>query len=126
MKKILNVSNHTLTQEQITDLKNKYGEIELLELPEDLKRFWSKLTPNNYQDICEDIDEYINNEFIDIIHLAGFTPAVVYLIRINEYLIDEGEIKFIYSYSERISEEKEVNGEVIKTSIFKHKGWYNY
>jgi hypothetical protein len=29
----------------------------------------------------------------------------------------------VFSFTERVSVEKEVNGEVIKTSIFKHKGW---
>lgn len=126
MKKILNVSNHTLTNEQIEDLKKRYGSIEIFELPSDLKRLWSNLTPENYRNVCNDIDEYIGNKFIDVVHLVGFIPAVHYLLKINEFYIDEETIEFIYSYSERKSIEKEVNGEVVKTSVFQHKGWYEY
>nr|DAJ49221.1 MAG TPA: hypothetical protein [Caudoviricetes sp.] len=37
MKKVLNVSNHVLTGEQVDELRDKW-EVEVMELPEGLKR----------------------------------------------------------------------------------------
>lgn len=119
--KFLNISNHILAQEQIEDIKKALNteEIEIVELPQDIKSQWSNLTPDNYELVCERIIKYMKDNEIGHAHLAGFAPAVVYIVMCSWSY-------FFYSYSERVSEEKEVNGEIIKTSIFKHKGWYTY
>lgn len=68
----------------------------------------------------------MEDENIYCAHLAGFMPAVAYMLRINEMYIDEGEMEFYYSFSERVSEEKEIDGKIVKTSSFKHRGWHEY
>lgn len=119
--KFLNISNHILTQEQIEDIKKVLNteEIEIVELPQDIKSQWGNLTPDNYEQVCERIIQYMKNNEIKHAHLAGFTPAVVYMVTCSWNY-------FFYSYSERVSEEKESNGEIVKTSIFKYKDWYEY
>lgn len=126
MQKFLNISNYILTEEQITDLKKRFNNIEIVELPEELKKQWCSLTPKNYKYIVQDICEFMEDENIYCAHLAGFMPAVAYMLRINEMYIDEGEMEFYYSFSERVSEEKEIDGKIVKTSSFKHRGWHEY
>lgn len=47
-----------------------------------------------------------------------------YLMGVLEKTLKEAGIQPLYSFTERISMEKKgENGEVVKTSIFQHKGW---
>lgn len=118
--KFINISNHNLTQVQIEDLNGIFNtKVEIVELPEILKEKWSKLTPFNYDNVCKEIIKFMSDNNITHGHLAGFAPAIVYLSEYSSYM-------FYYAYSEKISQEKEINGEVFKTSIFKHKGFYLY
>lgn len=117
--KILNISNHKLTDLQLADLKDAYGEdVEIVEL-QSLKEDWGQLTPFNYRSVCNSIIGFMKNEGINIGHLAGYAPAVVYLCNFKDF-------KFIYSHSVRDSIETEVNGVVEKKQIFKHTGWFEY
>lgn len=126
MEKFLNISNHVLTKEQINNLQDSFDwNLEIVELPKKLKKAWGNLTPNNYEDVCDEIIDYMLKEDICYAHLAGFTPAVVYINIAAQYASEEG-VCFYYSFSERVSEEKEINGEIVKTSVFKHRGWYEY
>ena len=40
-----------------------------------------------------------------------------------EYWLRKNKIEPVYAFSKRVSVEKEVNGEVVKTNIFKHIGF---
>lgn len=115
MKKILNVSNHKLTDDQINELSEK--DIEVVELDELDKRLWSQLTPNNYRLIADSI---LNKYAVDLYHLAGFPAAVV-------YVCNQKQNKCYYAFSERCSiEELQADGSVVKKNVFKHKGFYLY
>ena len=115
--KVLNCSSHNLTNEQIVELKD----FEIVELPKELKEAWGQLTPKNYIYICKEIIKFCHNNNIDVIHLAGFPLAVVYLCSM------EPNIKKISAYSKRVVVEQRLeNGEVIKKSIFKHEGFYKF
>lgn len=120
--KILNCSNHILNEEQIEDLEKCFPEntVKIVELPEDLKKKWSQLTPWDYKSTVKDILDMCDEEKINYIHLAGFMPAVLDMVSHGGYK------HFMYSYTERVSEEKEVDGKIIKTAVFKHQGWFEY
>ena len=115
MERILNCSNHKMTEEQIEEMRKKG--YEFVELDPELKNEWGQMNPQNYEEISKKIIMKIVKEDISAIHLAGFMPAVHYMILATEYLAS-----CYYAYSERVSEE--VNG--VKTSYFKHKGFYLY
>lgn len=119
MKKFLNISNHNLTDIQKEDLIKM--NFEVVELPLELKEKWSNLTPENYITVCNEVVDYMMKNEISTAHLSGFIPAVAYLKRVFYNQLD-----FYYSFSERVSEEKEINGTIVKTSKFLHKGWYSY
>ena len=120
--KILNCSNHTLNREQLEDLNKYFPEntVKIVELSEELKRKWSQLTPWDYKSTVKDILDMCDEEKINYIHLAGFMPAVHEMINYGGYK------HFMYSYTERVSEEKEVDEKTIKTTVFKHQGWFEY
>ena len=120
MKKFLNISNHVLTKEQIDGLEDLIlDKPEVIELPADLKAKWGQLNPDNYHEVCHEIYLFAKENGIRHCHLAGFMPAVVCMSKAYPLFL-------YYSFSERVSEEKEVDGKIVKTSVFKHKSWHQY
>lgn len=121
MKKILNVSNHNFTEVQLVELRDKW-DVEVLELPEELKKRWSNLTPDDYKAVCNTIIGYSfdeNNQVV-MMHVAGFPAAV-------NYIVKEYPGVSLYAYSERYSIDiPQEDGSVKKVSQFKHKGFYRY
>ena len=120
MAKLLNVSNHKFTPEQVEDLKRNWDVTEILELSADIKTKWSNLTPTDYKNVCEDvISEAYKLDKVPYIHVAGFPAAVCEIVK--EYPL------CIYAHSERSSkEELQPDGTIKKVSIFNHKGFYRY
>ena len=119
MKKMLNISNHTMSLEQLKEIQERG--YDLIELPENLKNAWGQLEPSNYPIICNQIIEYAEENKIDAFHLAGFAPAV------NLICMDMNtEFPIYYAYSKRESVEIEIEGQIVKKSIFKHIGFFRY
>lgn len=119
MKKILNVSNHTLGLDQLQELAMLGYQV--VELPEDLKKEWTQLSPDTYHEVCNRIKKYMVDNHVDATHVAGFPAAVNYFVK-NSIVFDN-----YYAYSERVSiEEPQPDGSVIKKNVFKHKGFYKY
>ena len=119
MKNLLNCSNHVLGLNQLQELQNKGYDV--IELSEELKKAWGQLTPSNYVQVCNDIIEYMEENNCTGIHLAGFPPAVTLLcIDLN------ANTEVLYAYSERKTVEVEVEGQIVKKSIFEHKGFFKY
>lgn len=120
--KVLNVSNHVLTEVQLDDLRVNWDVDRVIELPDDLKAAWSNLTPDNYRDVCDKILEFsyrCNDTKAVFIHLAGFPAAVNYIAKEHPGCI--------YAYSERTSTDiPQPDGTVKKVSVFNHKGFYRY
>nr|DAT37257.1 MAG TPA: hypothetical protein [Caudoviricetes sp.] len=119
MKNLLNVSNHVMGLNQIKELEEK-GYV-LVELSSELKSKWGQLTPDNYVQVCNDVIQFAEENNCSALHLAGF-PAAVNLICLD--LNDD--IPVFYAYSERKTVEVEVEGQVVKKSIFEHKGFFPY
>lgn len=115
MKKILNVSNHILTDFQKEELKSLGFEVVELEVED--KKSWGQLNPWNYKNVCSEILEKYQ---VEAYHLAGFPPAV-------NYFCLRTKKECFYAYSERKAiEKKDETGKMVKTSIFEHKGFFKY
>lgn len=115
MKKILNLSNHSLSDVQKEELKKL--DFEVVELEETDKKVWGQLSPYNYQNTC---DEFLIKYNVQGFHIAGFPPAV-------NYFCSKTNKPCYYAYSERKTvERKDEKGKVIKTAIFEHKGFFKY
>ena len=119
MKNMLNLSNHTLGLNQIEELE-KMGYV-IVELSPELKAKWGQLTPFNYREVCNEAIEYGEQNNCTALHVAGF-PAAVNLI--CQDLLPSTPA--YYAFSERQTVEVEVEGQVVKKSIFKHIGFFEY
>lgn len=112
--KLLNLSNHKLTETQLKEISEMRCEV--VELDQEDKQKWGQLTPDNYRKIC---DEILIKYNVEAYHLAGFPAAVVYVSNIME--------NCFYAYSERNSiEVQNPDGTVEKKVVFEHKGFYRY
>lgn len=119
MKKMLNCSNHVLGLNQLKELEEK-GYI-VVELSDELKSKWGQLNPENYMSVCNDIVSFMEENDCSGIHLAGF-PAAVTLLCLDL----NADVEVVYAYSERNTVEVEIDGQVVKKSVFTHKGFFPY
>lgn len=114
--KILNLSNHTLTLEQINEL-DQQGYNEIVELSAEDKKAWGQLVPDTYKEVCDNI---LAKYKTDAIHLAGFPAATV-------YVASKSTVSCLYAYSERNCVETPMpDGSIDKRYIFRHLGFYRY
>lgn len=116
--KILNLSNHTLTEQQMIELQEKGYEV--VELDQEDKVAWGQLTPFTYREITDRIfSKYDVNAF----HIAGFPAGVNYAVDLAKKLNKQS----FYSFSVRnCVEKKQADGTVLKNYIFKHEGFFEY
>lgn len=122
--KIANISNHKLTEEQVEGLQKDFGAcfkdgVEIIELPEQFKEDWANLDPEDFSEVVLLIQDWMKDNGIKWAHVAGFAPAVIQMVVSRKFIC-------LYSFSRRVSQEKEINGEIVKTSVFKHVGWFQY
>lgn len=121
MKKLLNISNHTLGLEQIDELASKGYQV--VELPTELKQKWGQLTPDNYHEVCHEIKDFMVENEVDATHVAGFAPAVNYFV--NKVSVVSNNY-YAYSARDLIVEVTKPDGTVVKEAKFRHKGFYLY
>ena len=121
--KILNVSNHKLTEEQINIIQDYFDSddsVEIVELPNDIREQFKNLPPDIKlrKDIAMKIIKYIEKRDIDVVHADGEAHFTFILVNyIFDYWADRRIFKF---YSERRSiEETLPDGSVIKKNVFK-------
>lgn len=121
MKKILNISNHTLGLDQINELALMGYQVE--ELPTELKTAWGQLSPDNYREVCWKIRDYMVENHVDATHIAGFPAAVNFFLKRVTIVFDN-----YYAYSARDVEVEvtKPDGTVVKEAKFRHKGFYKY
>lgn len=125
--KVLNCTQHTLTNEQLDELENDYNADLFLDLKDDNAELFGKLSNMKgdenlmslaleFLDATKDADYYI---------LPIGTPAFVFALGRASMELEHDEFlesPFLFSFSERVvSEIKNEDGSVSKTSIFKHK-----
>lgn len=117
---LVNVSNHKLTAEQTV------GFTKIVDLPEELKKEWANITPENIEAVIANVHSWIREQgehFETVIHIAGQMSAVHVLLT----LLQASEYTCVYSFTERVSEDiPQEDGSVKKIISFKHKGWVEY
>ena len=116
MKRIINLTQHPASAEQ--------KEAGVIDLPKDSVLF-DALTFNELptKEVIETRAKLIAGIALtnDATHaMIGGAP---YLMGALETALKSRGVQPLYAFSERVSIEKEVNGEVVKTSVFKHLGF---
>lgn len=124
--KLILLFSHKLTESQKQDAKDTLNIDEFIYLPSDLQNIWSQIPANIY-----DISPYLNQikEYIqantnqgNYILIQGDFGATYKMI---EYA-KEINIIPIYSTNSRESIEEEIDGKVVKKSIFVHNIFRRY
>lgn len=126
MKKMLLIFSHNLTKDQEQDAKINFGIEEFIYLPPDLQNLWSAIPPelDDLNDYLNPIKTYIkdNSKDSEIALIQGDFGATYLLVNLCKDL----NIIPVYATTKRITQEKEENGKIIKTSIFKHIKFRKY
>lgn len=124
-KKMVLVFSHEISEEQKIDAQNEFeiNEFECLDKKHQEK--WSNVDPEkDIEDVVNSIFEYIQKKYTtnDIILVQGefgVTYSLVTKLKRENYTC-------VYATTKRISEEKIINGQLTKTSKFKHIQFRKY
>lgn len=112
--------SHTLTPQQITDAKSSFGVEEFMLLDDDLQHIWSNV-PADLEEVVEYLqpvrDFLIENmEEDDVVLIQGDFGATCAMAWFVKSLAGEA----VYATTKRNVVEKEIEGKIVKTSIFEH------
>ncbi len=120
MKKLILLFSHNMTDEQKEDAKVSFGVEEFISLPNNLQIIWSNIPASleNLSDYLQPIRDYLidNIESGDMVLVQGDFGATCAMASFVKSI--EGEA--IYATTKRNVEEKEIDGKIIKTSVFEH------
>ncbi len=127
MKNLFILLNHTLTEEQIEEAKNKLKVNNIVELSLEQKNMWAQMPPDEKQHkkYVEEIINWLgkNADKGDYILVQGEFGATFTVV---DFCLKNGFVP-IYAVSERREEEvKHPDGSVEKKLIFKHKCFRKY
>ena len=112
--------SHKLTKEQELDAKNTLNIKEFIYLPDNLQKLWSNIPPD-----INDIDRFLNpiKDFLkrnlkdgDFVLVQGDFGATCKIASFVKAL----KAKPVYATTVRDSKEELINGNIVKTSVFKH------
>ena len=121
--KIAVIMNHSLNEEQIRDLKKNFGIEDILYPPESIKAKWAQIPPElstkELEEYLFDVKEWLYKTNANNAIIVG--EPVASLLMQNYFLSLGGTLYFATTKREAI--EKEVDGKVVKTSVFKHIGF---
>ena len=114
--KVLNISNHTLTKQQIQMINEFYNiDANIVELPNDIKDSIGNLPPlcQERQKIVDKIIDFIINNNIRFAHIDGEAHFVYKLI--VEIKLRQLDVRLFKFYSERSVIEKKLSDGSIQT-----------
>ncbi|SFV69037.1 Uncharacterized protein MJ1673 [hydrothermal vent metagenome] len=120
MKKMILLFSHKLTEEQIADSKASFGVEEFVVLDTDLQTIWSNIPAN-----LESVVEYLQpvRDFLieqmeedDMVLVQGDFGATC---AIASFVKSLGGVA-VYATTKRDVVEREIDGKIVKTSVFEH------
>ena len=120
MKKMFLLFSHTLTAEQEEDAQTSLKVEKFVTLPSELQQLWSNIPPKltNLSDYLTPLKEYIGNEVEedDVFLIQGDFGGCYEMVN---YVKSLG-FKAFHSTTTRNVVEKEIEGKIVKTSVFEH------
>jgi len=116
--KIANLTQHNSTKEQ-----QKAGVVDLVERQDEIKillTFDEIPSKEEMEDRAIRLTKIVKEEGIFDAAMIGGAP---FFMSTLERILKENGIQPLYAFSKRVSIEEEINGEVVKKSIFKFEGF---
>ena len=120
MKKLILLFSHNMTEAQEEDARSSFGVEEFVSLPNELQELWSNIPAEleNLDECFQSIRDYLvemvkPNDVVLVQGDFGATCAMASFIKsINGIAV--------YATTKRNVEEREVDGKIVKTSVFEH------
>ena len=120
MKKLILLFSHKLTPQQKQDAKTSFEIEEFILLPNNLQTIWSAVPADleDLSDYLQPIRDYLMNEIQkdDVVLIQGDFGATC---AISSFVKSIGGVA-IYATTKRDVVEKEIDGKIVKTSVFEH------
>ncbi|SFV63254.1 Uncharacterized protein MJ1673 [hydrothermal vent metagenome] len=120
MKKMILLFSHKLTAEQIADAKASLGVEEFVALDNDLQNIWSNIPASleNLSDYLQPIRDFLTADIQkgDVALVQGDFGATC---AIASFVKSLGGVA-VYATTKRDVVEKEIDGKIVKTSVFEH------
>ncbi len=120
MRQLFLLFSHKLTPAQESDAKESLGVTHFVTLPEELQNLWSNIPPTleNLSDYLTPLKEYIINKSQkgDIVLIQGDFGGCYEMVNFVKSL----GLKAVYATTKRDVVEKEIDGKMVKTSVFEH------
>ena len=119
-KKLFLLFSHTLTSAQIEDAQNTLGVTEFMTLCDDLQYLWSNV-PSEIDDVSEYVSPLIaylkeQSEADDVVLVQGDFGATYYMVNVVKDL----GLTAVHATTKRDVIEREIDGKIVKTSVFEH------
>ena len=124
-KQVFVLISHQLLPEQKQELYDRFGIIELRYLPENLQQIWSNvLYDDKYYTNLNEIIDYVfsilnKGDYVIVQGNWGYTYKLVEEAKKHNIIP-------LYAFSVRDSIEEIINGEVVKTTKFRHQCFVEY
>lgn len=127
MAKIFNFTNHTATEQQLTDAKQAFGVTECVDLPPHLKKMWSEIPPeaDSVTAFVQPVLDWLGQAALqgDVVWAQGEWGATVCAL---QWCRAHG-IRCVYSTTERLAAERKMDdGSIAITHQFKHVRFRDY
>lgn len=126
MRKMILLFSHKLTEEQKRDAQVNSGVKKFISLPADLQTLWSNIpaTLEDIQEYLEPIQKFLlqNVNKNNIVLVQGDFGATHKMVT----LVNSLDGSAVYATTKRDVVEKEIEGKIVKTSVFKHVRFRRY
>ena len=120
MKKMFLLFSHTITEAQEQDATGVFGVEEFVRLPAELQKLWSNVPADldNVVDYLQPVRDFLidNMEEDDVVLVQGDFGATCAMASFVKSL---GGVA-VYATTKRDVIEKEIDGKIVKTSVFEH------
>ena len=120
MGKMILLFSHKITKEQRADAKKSWGVDEFVSLPSDLQSLWSSVpaTLEDIKEYLEPIREFLTQNLAkdDIVLVQGDFGATYMMVSVVKSLGGTA----LYATTKRNVVERELDGKIVKTSVFEH------
>jgi len=120
MSKMILLFSHKLTSKQELDAKENWGVYEFISMPKELQTIWSSIPAEleNLEEYLNPIKEFLNKNLDkdDIVLIQGDFGATCMIASFVKSIDCVG----VYATTKRDVVERELDGKIIKTSVFEH------